>query len=140
MRVSSLIGCMIGGVLAVSTAASAGEPKPAPVNAKGEAELARILEGRVAGKPVSCIQLRGSSPSSRIIDGTAVVYDDGPVIYVNRPDNPATHRSSDIMTFATSLNQLCRVDIVRTLDQATRMQNGSISLNDFVPYRRAPGG
>lgn len=136
MRVSTIVI----GALAMAGAATAAQAGPAKVNPKGEAELAKLLEGRVPGKPVNCIQLHGGSPSSRIIDGTAVVYDDGSVIYVNRPSNPEFLRSSDIMTFTTSLSQLCRVDIVRTLDQSTHMQNGSISLQDFVPYRRVPKG
>jgi len=133
-RLSKVLGALA--LAGLSVAAQAGTP----TNARGEEELAKLLAGRVAEKPDSCIQLRGASTSSRIIDRTAVVFGDGQVIYVNRPSNPEFLRSSDIITFTTSLSQLCRVDIVRTLDPATHMQNGVISLNDFVPYRRVPKG
>lgn len=133
-RLSPLFGAFaLAGLSATAQAA-------APANPRGEEQLARLLAGRVAEKPDGCIQLRGASTSSRIIDGTAVVFGDGPVIYVNRPSNPQSLRSGDVITFATSLSQLCRVDIVRTLDPATFIQNGIISLNDFVPYRRLPKG
>ena len=41
-------------------------------------------EGREAGQPVSCIPLYGTS-DARIIDKTAIIYDTGRTIYVNRP-------------------------------------------------------
>ena len=106
----------------------------------GEKELAKLLDGRVAGQPTDCIALHGGSPSSRIIDGTALVFEDGPVIYVNRPGNAQSLRSTDLITFATSLNQLCRMDIVRTVEQSTHMQTGVVDLTKFVPYRRPPKG
>jgi hypothetical protein len=136
MRVSSLIA----GAVALAGLAGAAQAAPVQANPKGEAELARLLAGRVPGKPVDCVPLHGGSHSSRIIDGTAVVWEDGSTIYVNRPSNAESLRSGDIIAFATSLSQLCRVDIVHTLDQSTHMQTGSISLQDFVPYRRAPKG
>ena len=49
-----------------------------------EAQLARELKGRTAGTPVDCISLRHVR-SSRIIDDTAIVYETGGTIYVNRP-------------------------------------------------------
>ena len=49
-----------------------------------EARLAKAIEGRVAGEPVDCINLR-SIRSSRIIDETAILYEVGSTLYVNRP-------------------------------------------------------
>jgi hypothetical protein len=49
-----------------------------------EAQLAKALDGRVAGEPVNCLSLR-SIRSSRIIDRTAIVYQVGNTLYVNRP-------------------------------------------------------
>ena len=43
-------------------------------NEKGEARLAHMLEGRVAGTPVSCINTSRTN-AMQVIDGVAVVYD-----------------------------------------------------------------
>jgi hypothetical protein len=58
-------------------------------NPRAEAKLAKALEGRVAGAPVDCIQLRDIQ-SSRIIDGTAILYDTGTTLYLNRPASGAS--------------------------------------------------
>src|SRR5688500_16819792 len=50
----------------------------------GEEKLAREIEGRVAGEPVRCLPFHRIR-SSRIIDDTAIVYDAGSTLYVNRP-------------------------------------------------------
>lgn len=106
------------------------------VSAKGEARLARMLEGRVPGKPVQCIflpQIR----NTQIISGTAIVYDAGRTIYVNRPASGARWLSQgDVLVTKPHANQLCNVDIVRLLDQGTHFQRGSVGLGDFVPYKK----
>ena len=62
--------------LAAGAALLAGPALLARDRPSGEEQLARLLEGRVAGEPVSCIPLSRTS-SSRIIDRTAIVYDSG---------------------------------------------------------------
>ena len=46
------------------------------------------LAGRVAGEPVQCIDLHRVR-SSQVINDTAIIYDAGSVLYVNRPGNGA---------------------------------------------------
>ncbi len=103
--------------------------------ASGEAKLAKILEGRVAGEPVNCISTNRTR-NTRIIDKTAIVYDAGSVIYVNRPSNAQTLDSNDVMISRPTGNQLCNVDIVQLRDSGTWFFNGSIGLEQFVPYHR----
>jgi len=101
-----------------------------------EAELARAIQGRVAGAPVQCIDLHRVR-SSRIITDTAIIYDAGSVIYVNRPDNGADQLNQwDTMVTRTSTSQLCNVDTVTMVDQASHSFTGVVFLGDFVPYRR----
>jgi len=105
-----------------------------------EAELARALQGRVAGEPVSCIDLHRVR-SSRIITDTAIIYDAGGVIYVNRPDNGADSLNQwDTMVTRTISTQLCNVDTVTMVDAGTRSFTGVVFLGDFVPYRRVRPG
>lgn len=106
-------------------------------NPKAAAELARALEGRVAGEPVDCIRLQDIR-SSRIIDGTAILYEtNGGTIYVNRPDSGARFLDKwDVLVTKTSLSQLCSIDIVRLVDPSARMETGSVGLGKFVPYTK----
>ena len=101
----------------------------------GEQQLAKLLEGRVAEKPVSCIPLYRTS-DSRIIDKTAIVYDQGSVIYVNRPRYPQSLDSDDVMVTVLHSNELCRLDTVRMHDRSQFFFTGFVGLEDFVPYRR----
>lgn len=101
----------------------------------GEQQLAKLLEGRVAEKPVSCIPL-SDARDARIIDKTAIVYDRGNVIYVNRPSGARDLDSDDIMVTHPTGGQLCSVDVVRMHDQSSHFFTGFVGLNEFVPYRR----
>jgi len=101
-----------------------------------EAELARALQGRVAGEPVQCIDLHRIR-SSRIIDNTAILYDAGSVVYVNRPANGASELNDwDTMVTRTPSTRLCNVDTVTMVDRTSHSFTGVVFLGDFVPYRR----
>lgn len=101
-----------------------------------EAQLARALEGRVAGKPVNCISLR-QVRSSTIINDTAILYDMGETLYVNRPRAGAGSLDSwDILVTRTFSDQLCSIDTVTLYDSGSRIPGGVVFLGDFVPYRR----
>ena len=103
-----------------------------------EAELARAIQGRVAEAPVQCIDLHRVR-SSRIINGTAIVYDAGSVIYVNRPENGADQLNQwDTMVTRTPSTRLCNVDTVTMIDRASQNFTGVVFLGEFVPYRRVP--
>lgn len=124
--------------LAASAMILAGTGSVLAASRSGEARLSRMLEGRVAGKPVDCIYLPRIR-STQVISGTAIVYDAGRTIYVNRPEGGARSLSSgDVLVIKPHGNQLCDVDIVRVLDQGTHFQRGFVSLGDFVPYTKAP--
>lgn len=101
----------------------------------GEQELAELLKDRVPGKPVDCISLN-EARNSRIIEGTAIVYDNGRTIWVNRPSGANWLHRDDIIVHKTSLSQVCKLDIVNLLDQGTHMSSGTVGLEQFVPYRR----
>lgn len=105
-------------------------------NPKGEAELAKMLEGRVAGKAVKCLPTYAMD-NSTIIDGTAIVYRSGAKLYVNRPRSGAdTLDDDDILLTKIYGSQLCNIDKVDLLDRTSRMWNGFVVLGDFVPYEK----
>ena len=105
-------------------------------NPKGEAELAKMLEGRVAGKPVKCLPTH-SMDNSTVIDKTAIVYRSGSKLYVNRPRSGADQLDDDdILLTKLYGSQLCNVDKVDLIDRSSRMWSGFVMLGDFVPYQR----
>jgi hypothetical protein len=119
--------------MAAMAPAHAREPKPDP---RGEAELSKLLAGRVAGKPTDCIGLH-SSDDSQVIDHTAIVYHDGGTLWVNRPVG-GLGDLDDNTTMVTKLytSQLCSVDIVHLVDRTAHFERGFLSLGKFVPYTR----
>jgi len=102
----------------------------------GEEKLARILEGRQAGEPVNCIPL-SSTYDTTIIDKTAIVYDAGNVIYVNRPGNADQLDDDLMMVSETSVGQLCKLDTIKLHDSTSHSFMGFVTLEQFVPYRKA---
>lgn len=115
-------------------------PAAARPGESGEAELARVLNGRVAGPAVHCLDLHRVS-SSRIIPHTAIVYDAGGTLYVNRPVNGAEQLSHfDTMVTRTPTTRLCNVDVVQLHDQGSHSFTGTVFLGDFVPYTRVRTG
>ncbi len=112
----------------------------APAQAKekltGEQQLAKMLEGRVAEKPVNCISLSTGNENTTVIDKTAIVYGWGSVIYVNRPTNADSLNSNDVMITHPTTGQNCSLDTVQLRDRTMYSYNGFVGLQQFVPYRR----
>ena len=103
-----------------------------------DAELARIVKGRVAGKPVHCIS-NTNVHNTIIVDKTAIVYDMGETLYVNRPKMGAQFLDdawSLLAVFPTG-SQLCSLDRVQVFDRGSSIPRGWIGLGEFVPYKRA---
>ena len=122
----------LGALAAIAVATG---PSVARERMTGDQELAKLLEGRVAGEPRNCINPRVSQ-SSRVIDGTAVVYGRGRTIWVNVPHNADDLDDWDALLIRQYGSQLCRQDIVTTFDTSSGMYTGNVFLGDFVPYTR----
>ena len=117
-------------VLSLSVAADA-RPRIAP-----EAKLAKMLDGRVAGEPRDCIFLP-SIRGSRIIDRTAIVYDAGRRLWVNRPRSGAESLDDDdILVTNLHGSSLCSIDIVQLQDRYSNFYSGFVGLGEFVPYKK----
>lgn len=124
--------------LLLGAALVAGAPAVAADSPRAEAQLAKALDGRVAGKPVSCISL-SSITSSQVIDGTAILYRVGATIYVNRPRmGGSSLDSDDILVTKTYGGNLCNLDMVSLVDRGARFERGFVGLGEFVPYKKVP--
>lgn len=120
--------------LAAIPATASAREKLAP-----EEQLAKLLEGRVAGEPQNCIPL-SMARSSQVIDKTAIVYRVGSTLWVNRPEGGASSLDDDdILVTKLSGSQLCSIDAVQLRDRSSHMYSGFVSLGKFVPYRRVKG-
>lgn len=123
-------------LLAASAAAMvAAPPLLARERLTPEQQLAQILKDRVPGKPEDCIQLNNVR-STTIIDKTAIVYDTGSVLYVNRPAYPQSLDDDDVLVTRTWGSQLCRLDIVQLHSRSGMFWRGTVGLESFVPYTK----
>lgn len=106
----------------------------------GAEQLADMLRGREAGKPQPCISTFADN-NLKIISKTAIVYDDGRTIWVNRTRDPALLDDDDILVVRrTNGSDLCRLDDVRTVTRGTGILRAIVMLEDFVPYRKPSKG
>jgi hypothetical protein len=131
-RTKSMAVMVALGVLAASSAQAE--------NAKGEARLAKILEGRTVRAGVACIEVR-KIVSSQIINGTAIVYrlrGSPTAVYVNRPMAGAEDLDSNNSFSIGQAVNLCEGNNLPTGDNGGRGagpgSNGGVQLGEFVPY------
>lgn len=128
---STIAAALAAGSLLLAGVAADAKPRLTP-----EQQLEKSLEGRVAGEPVSCIYLPRVN-TTRIYDKTAIAYEAGNTIWVNRPESGASSLDdSNIMVTTPWGSQLCNVDIVRMIDRNVGFWRGSVGLGQFVPYTK----
>ena len=86
---------------------AAAEAAPLAARAKltGEQELAKKLEGRVAGKPQSCID-HTATQTMEVIDKTAIVFGWGDTIWVNRRGAPREYPGLTPRRVVTDLHEI----------------------------------
>lgn len=121
---------------AIAAAVVLALPSAASARLTPDAELDKLLAGRVAGKPVECLSLPNVTGNT-IVEGRAIVYRAGTRLYVNVPPDGARqlHRDDIIVTRTFGTN-LCRRDVIRLLDRTSTIPHGFISLGRFVPYTK----
>lgn len=130
-RTKSLAVTVALGLLAASSAQAA--------DAKGEAKLAKLLEGRTALAAVPCIEVR-KIITTEVFNGTAIVYRlrGSQTLYVNRPTVGLEGlNSNNAITLGDAVN-LCEGNNLLTGDNGGRGAgsnfNGGVQLGEFIPY------
>lgn len=133
MRIIATIATALGLLTAPLVLAQDAEPT------RGEARLAKMLEGRAAGEPRSCIRAFSRSANITIIDETALVVRDGRRLWVNIPADPESLDDDDFLVIRLHGSQLCNSDIITTRSRGGGFYTGNIFLGKFVPYEREDG-
>lgn len=107
--------------------------------AQTQARLDKRLAGYEPGKPMDCIR-----PYNANIDiyGDTIVYrDSGRRLYKTVTSGGCFGLKRDDIVVTKSWNgQLCRGDLVRTVDRTNGFPSGACSFGEFVPYTKAPRG
>ena len=120
---AALVGC--------STAVS----PPGP-SAEAEARFQRLVAGKVAGKPQSCLP-HFRADNMVVIDDNRVAFDDGSRVYVNDfRGGTCSNLGSGFYTLVTRSggSGMCAGDFANVVDISSGMTMGSCVLGDFVPY------
>lgn len=129
LRLSSTVAAISAALLVSSTA-------PARDNGQGSAaKVARALEGRTAGVPVSCISDRATM---HVVDDWTILYRDRGTIYVQKPSG-GCHGLSNSMSLVRNqfvTTRICRGDINQIVDLRTGFGTGACVFTEFVPYRK----
>jgi hypothetical protein len=101
-----------------------------------EARLAKLLAGRTAGKPVTCLPLSRYSETRTI--GSTVSYRVGGTWYVNRfKGGCPSLRANRILVSNHPIGQICSGDIANVVQQgAPDIFLGTCSLGEFTPYSK----
>jgi hypothetical protein len=133
MKTANLFTRILTGSAAAAVLAA---PLVAAPRLTAQQQLDKALAGRVAGKPVNCIDPRVND-STLVIDKTAIVYGSGRTVYLQRPVNAESLSDDDIMvTRLWGNGQLCNIDTVSLIDRSGGFYRGFVGLNEFVPYTR----
>lgn len=99
-------------------------------------ELTRLLEGRVAGAPRSCLSLL-EMRDSRVFHGTIIYRVSRDKIYRNDLNGCPELNSNSFPIFKSTTGQICQGDIVDLVDRGVQFPIGACSVGPFVPYTRA---
>lgn len=142
VRALGALGASAAGITAAAllatqpVAAENHEDHDSAAMTEGEAKLAELLEGRVAGEPQSCIRSRLNDRLT-VIDDTAYVYGRGKTIYVQRTRNPESiDRHDALVSRRFTSSQICKLDVMTTIDPFNGFLTGVVFFDDFVPYTR----
>lgn len=128
-----LIGAALG---SCSTA-----PQPGR-SAKAEAHFQKLLAGKVAGKPLSCLPTFRSSDMVVIDEQTIAFRDGSRRVWVTNLENGCSNLGSGHYALVTKTfggMGLCRGDIARVADLTNGITVGSCVFGDFVPYMKPHG-
>ena len=124
-------------LLLITAALGACAAGPPPVRtAEAEAKLDRLIAGKVASQPISCLPHYRSNDMV-VIDDSTVVFKNGRTLYRNDFQGGSCSnlgRFNYALVSRISGTVLCRGYIAEIRDMSAGITVGSCVLGDFVPY------
>ena len=110
--------------------------EPVELSRETRSRLDEAVAGRAAGPPQACVSQRDLRASHTLGEGAVLFEGPGTLIYVNRTSGGCNTDFGRSLVTRTPSNQLCRGDIVRSVEPVSGTDWGSCTLGDFTPYRR----
>ncbi|WP_242138529.1 MULTISPECIES: hypothetical protein [unclassified Sphingomonas] len=104
--------------------------------AKDQADLAKQLAGLVPGRPQECIQQRNYNDTSRVGDTILYKFNRNDIYRTDTNGGCFGLRRGDAIITKSYTGQLCRGDIIQTVDLVSRVPSGSCTFGPFVRYRK----
>ena len=133
MRVISFL--LAGAALASCTTA----PERTARASEKQAELAQLLTGKIAQRPISCLP-HYQSGDMRVIDENTIAFRDGAyrtyVAHMNGGCSNLGSGGTALVTHQFGTADLCRGDIARVVDTLNGVTVGSCAFGEFTPYVR----
>lgn len=126
--------------LAMLAGCATGPEPRATLSEKEAKELAAALDGKVAGKPVSCVSTLNGTNLRAIGDNTLVYRVNRKLTYRNDLLGTCSGlRFGDTLVLQLVGTQYCRGDIARVVHLPTGTMSGTCALGEFVPYTTPDG-
>ena len=123
-------------ILGVVAGCTTAPEQPLRRTAEGQAALARLLAGKSAAQPISCMQHYYFSDMT-VIDGRTVAFHAPGTAYVVQLSPGCEEIASGgypLLTTERGGIGLCTGDIARVLDTTTHFTIGSCGIDRIVPY------
>lgn len=111
---------------------SCAAPPPDTAPSRPVAELA----GRTAGPPQRCVLIQPAEALHVSNNRHMLLYGSGKTVWTNDLGPRCGFGSSDILVTEPIGSYYCRGDLVRSIDQLSRIPGPSCVLSDFVPFTR----
>lgn len=133
MRILSIL--LLGGLVG---SCAAGPPPPS-TSPKQQLAVQRLLQGKVAGRPMDCIQTFNAN-DMRWLDASTVAFKRGSnLVYVNHFNGGCDNYGERYALVTRQVTgQMCRGDIAQLIDPVAHFAAGSCVFGEFIPYR-TPG-
>jgi hypothetical protein len=122
---ATLVGC------------STAPPPPAMRTAQSQEQFQRLLAGKVAGPPVSCLPSTRANDMRVIDEDTVIFRQSGNRVYVGHMAggcNMLGQGGYALVTRQVGSSGLCHGDIATVVDTHNGFTVGSCVIGDFVPY------
>ena len=134
MRLAIVIGAVaLGGCVSASADMQRGRDA---AQTREAAELARALDGRVAGTPQNCISNMSAS-GPQIIGERTLLYRQGGKVWRNDlPESCPGLDDDDLLVIEIHGSQLCRNDRFRADSRMSVVPGPSCRLGSFTPYTK----